>query len=425
MPMVNTPSTDFFHFEYVRILGMAPMHGSDVAECLEAAMKIQHNDPESWFRAWSEAADTSEALAEEAVAAGDTESARWAYLRSSNYRRASEFMLHVSPSDPRLMPIIEKSVGHFRKACALFDSPVEYLEVPYQGYQLPAYLYMPNRRAGIDKKVPIVINTGGFDSTQEELYYLAPAGARTRGYACLTFDGPGQGTALRRDHLVMRADWEVVISAVLDKLFQWAKENPDWNLDLTKIALVGASMGGYFALRGATDPRITACVCSDGFYDFGLVVRQRTPWFWKFLSDDVADYLLGLVGQVNFQSRLEFGHSRLTFGTDSPSAALRRMQTYTLEPEGQDPILPKIKCPTLIHHGRDSLYGPLESQRIYDGLTSLTEGVTKKLWDPETLGQGSLQAKMAAISHYHLKTFSWLDDVFGIKREDISGIFQK
>ncbi|KAI1416803.1 alpha/beta-hydrolase [Hypoxylon sp. FL1857] len=418
--MKGTPSTDFFHFEYVRILGMAPMHGSDVGECIEAASKIKHNDAESWFRAWSDAADTSEALARNAAALGDVEAARWAYLRSSNYRRASEFMLHVRPQDPRLLGLIMKSVDNFKKACALFDSPVQFLEVPYEKFKLPAYLFLPKGPPGSDKKIPIVLNTGGFDSTQEELYYLAPAGARTRGYAALTFDGPGQGVSLRRDNLHMRPDWEVVISAVLDGLFREAEVHPEWNLDLSRIALVGASMGGYFALRGATDPRIKACVCSDSFYDFGLVVRSRTPFFWKYLSDSVADFLLNLIGKINFQSRLEFGHSTLTFGTNSPSAAFHRFEKYTLDPEGEEAILPRIKCPVLVTGARDTLY-PLETLRIYNGLTSLRDRVDKQLWEPIGLGQGSLQAKMAAISHYHVKLFGWLDQVFGVQRADING----
>ena len=88
--MTRTAATDFFEFEYVRVLGMTPMEGADVAECLEAAAKIRHNDPESWYRSWTAAAEGAEALAEQAVAGGDKEAARWAFLRASNYRRASE-----------------------------------------------------------------------------------------------------------------------------------------------------------------------------------------------------------------------------------------------------------------------------------------------------------------------------------------------
>ena len=72
----------FFNFEFTRVLGMAGVHGADVGECLEAAAKIKKNGPESWLRAW--------AAAESALRSGDREAARWAFLRASNHRRASE-----------------------------------------------------------------------------------------------------------------------------------------------------------------------------------------------------------------------------------------------------------------------------------------------------------------------------------------------
>lgn len=83
-------SSEFFNFEYVRVLGMAPVQGAEVGECLEVAAKIRKNDPESWYRAWSEAAEIAEALGEEALTLHDRETARGAFLRACNYRRASE-----------------------------------------------------------------------------------------------------------------------------------------------------------------------------------------------------------------------------------------------------------------------------------------------------------------------------------------------
>ena len=80
----------FFNFEYIRVLSMAPMHGADVGECLEAASKIKKNDPESWYEAWTDAAAFAEEAASRALRVGDKQAAKWAFLRASNYRRASE-----------------------------------------------------------------------------------------------------------------------------------------------------------------------------------------------------------------------------------------------------------------------------------------------------------------------------------------------
>jgi hypothetical protein len=88
--MYRILGSDFFNFEFLRVLGTAPTHGADVAECLEAVSKIKLNNAESWYRAWTEAAKMAEALGGQALASGDTLTARWAFLRSSNYRRSSE-----------------------------------------------------------------------------------------------------------------------------------------------------------------------------------------------------------------------------------------------------------------------------------------------------------------------------------------------
>lgn len=80
----------FFNFEFVRVLSMAPTHGAEVGECLVAAPKIKKNDPESWYRAWTEAAEMAEEAAQGALAVGDREAAKSAFLRACNYRRASE-----------------------------------------------------------------------------------------------------------------------------------------------------------------------------------------------------------------------------------------------------------------------------------------------------------------------------------------------
>ncbi|RYP41494.1 hypothetical protein DL767_000999 [Monosporascus sp. MG133] len=397
--------TEFFNFEWLRVLGMAPFHGADVAECFEAASKIKPNDPESWCTAWTKAADVAEASGERALRSGDREAAR---------------MLHHLHDDPRLLDIIAKAIDTFRKATVLFDSPVHVLEIPYENVRLPAYLYLPKLPPAGREKTPVIVQTSGFDSIQEEMYYFTAAGARARGYATLTFDGPGQGIVLLRDKLPMRPDWEVVVSAVLDQLLRWADERPEWNLDTSRIAIVGCSMGGYFALRGATDPRVKACVSSDGFYDFGVAVRARTPWFWRYLSDGVADFLLDLAARYHFQTRWEFGHCALAFGTRSSSAGMRELQRYTVTREGQESMLCEIKCPVLVTGARDSIYAPIGTDRIYDGLTQLQDGRTKTLWDPVGIGQGSLQAKIATLSHLHQEVFGWLDRVFDIKRPQIS-----
>lgn len=328
-------------------------------------------------------------------------------------------MLHanLNPADPRLLKAITMSVDNFKKACTLLDSPVECLEIPYEGFRLPAYLFLPKHDTDSSgRKTPVIINTGGYDSIQEELYHFTAAGARERGYATLIFEGPGQGIMLRRENLHMRPDWEVVISAVLDQLVLSSQQYPGWNLDLSRIAIVGNSMGAYFALRGALDTRIKACICSDGLYDIGKAGRDRTPFFMRYLTRNIADTLLRFVLRFDFRTRWEVAHAAMVLGTGSLSEAFDKIQEFTLEPLGRErPVPHDITCPVLVTNARDSIYR-LEVSRIYESLTQLKDGQTKVLWDPIGEGQGSMQAKVAALSHLHAVTFEWLDSVLEVKR---------
>ncbi|KAK0616907.1 alpha/beta hydrolase [Immersiella caudata] len=419
----------FLNFEFLRVIGTAPFLGSDVAECLEAAAKIRSNDPESWYRTWTEAAEQSEAAATDAVASGDKHGALWAFLRSSNYRRSSEFLLHGSPDDPRILSAMEKAIANFRSACGLMSSPVHFLDIPYLGVRgtkkistaLPGYLFLPTAVPEPGRKTPVIINTGGLDSIQEELYFFTASGARARGYATLSFEGPGQGIVVRRDKLHLRPDWEVVIGAALDHLATIAEEHPEWQLDLGRVAVMGVSMGGYFALRGASDPRISACIAIDGFYDLGGALRERLPPILTtaidkgWVSDHFVNALLSLVGRLNFQSGCEFAHAMWVMGASSPAEMLRELSGYSLRAADGSTILSMVKVPVLVSGARDFAYFPLESGAcsIYRDLAHLGDKEQERcLWIPTGVGRGSLQAKVGALSSLHGKVFGWLDEVF-------------
>ncbi|KAJ0124365.1 dihydropseudooxynicotine hydrolase [Diaporthe amygdali] len=428
--------SEFCNFEFLRVLGTAPTHGCDVGECVDVAANIKINDGESWYRAWSEAASKAEAAAEDCIRDGDRVGSRWALLRASNYRRSSELMLRkpVPSEDPRRLEAISQSAALFRKATALFDSPVEFLEIPFldEGATLPAYLFLPPRGPDGDDsgKIPVVVQVQGFDTIQEEFYHFTVAGGLPRGYAVLTFDAPGQGMVLRRkEHrLHLRGDFEVVIKAVLDKLWSHAASSPVCkDLDLNRVAVSGNSMGAYFALRAAAfEPtRIKACIASDSFYDLGQVARDTIPGFFRYLNRGVVDSIMGLAVRLSpFQVRWELGHGILAFGAPTISDAVDKMAPFTLQKPDGTSICGDIACPTLVTDAPDTVF-PLDAQRVYDNLTQLKDGQNKVMWRPVGVGQGSLQAKVAAFSHLHAKTFNWLDTVFEITRPSLEDAASK
>ncbi len=418
----------FLNFEFLRILGTAPFHGSEVGESLEVAAKLKNNDPEVWWREWSSLAERAEQTGKDALRSGDTTTARWAFLRACNYRRTSEFLLHHLLGDPRMLLALNQSTEDFKTACSLFEEQVVFLDIPYQkSSRLPGYLFLPKSPPVRGTKTPVLVITGGFDGTQEELYFPYVAGALPRGYAAVLFEGPGQGVVARRkeDRLHLRPDWEVVTAAVLDELFRLSQEHPEWDLDLDKVALAGPSMGAYFALRGATDPRVAACISLDGFYNLREIVQKRMPSVMiraidrGWISDAVLDHLIWLVGKLDFQARWETGHGILACGIQSPAGVLREfVSRYKLQGLDGQPFLNNVKCPVLVTGAPDSIYFSMEAgaRRIYNELNGLQRDPETRLWAPETPGQGSLQAKVAALASLHENVFGWLDHIFGIIR---------
>ncbi|KAI0002321.1 alpha/beta hydrolase [Xylariaceae sp. FL0662B] len=420
--------SEFFNFEFLRLLAMAPTEGAEIAESLEAAGKIKDLDPESWYAAFMEAGKKAEVIAKEAEESGDRVGARKGYLRASNYIRAAQFMLNDGPigHDKRVIPAIERAISDFRKGVQYRDGKTFFLEIPYEnGINLPGYLYLPEASKQIpNRKIPILLNSGGGDSTQEEIYFLNPAYGPDVGYAVLTFEGPGQGIVLRRDKLPMRPDWEVVTGAVLDHLFAFAEAHPELNLDLDHIAVTGASMGGYFALRAAADARIKACICVDGFYSLSSFVggRMPGPLFNGFqsgwLSDGVFNSILQLLQRLTFQARWEFNHLKWVTGETSEAAIMRKMRDYTLEkPDGSE-YLADVTCPTLVTGAGSSWYfdPATTTDKVYDSLINLKPGVDKEKWVATDVAFGGLQAKIGAFLYSSTRTFQWLDKKWGIDR---------
>ncbi|KAL3302144.1 alpha/beta hydrolase [Colletotrichum asianum] len=412
------PSSTFFDFETVRILGTTVYGGAETAEVLEAVAEV---------------------LAKEACAHGDKDAARRAYLRAANYTRASGYMFVSSPpanggtamiQHPCALSVSERMGNLFRKAIDLMDCPVQLLSIPYEGHQLPGYLYLPPESCRIPgRKIPILVNFGGADSCQEELFFMYPSSGYRQGYAVLTFDGPGQGIMLRRHGLVMRPNWEIVSERVIDHLVDFSAKNPNLELDVDSIAVAGASMGGYYALRAAADPRVKACVSIDPFFDmwdFGTAHVSRlflSAWMNGWMSRDVIDTLMNTLKTFSFQLKWEISVAGTFFGLSSPSDILLHMKKFSLAGSQQkDSVdyLTRVVCPVLVSGSGNSLYLDVDehTKRCYDGLVNVPLE-NKEMWVPASPGQGSLQAKMGAVALCGQRSLQFLDRALGIDRPPV------
>lgn len=423
----------FFNFEFIRVLGTAPFGGAEIAECLDAASQIKDDDSESWCRAWLKQAEKAEALANEAVQDGDRVAARDALLRCSNYYRASQYMFSDRPGapEPRVLQLSGKSVEHFRHATHLLGFEARELTIPYEDKRtLPGYLYLPRPQNRIPGRIPVLINCGGADSTQEELYALYAAAGTERGFAVLTFDGPGQGVVLRRERQAMRPDWEVVIGRVLDHLHSAPADGLDLGLDLDRVAVAGASMGAYYALRGAADARVAACVAIDPIYDMWDLATDRLPqafvsaWLGGWLSDGFFDAAWRALSAFSFQLRWELTHCMWIFGVPSAALAVREMRRWTLRGGGDNgAYLSRVRCPVLVSGADGTIYTPPEisTYRVVRDLSHLPDE-HKEVWVATEPADGGLQAKVGAWRLVQQRTFRFLDRIFKVERSDLVAV---
>lgn len=260
---------ELFDGQLLRALSHAISGGADIGECLMTASRITPDDAESWQREWTATADRIAAMAEASLSAGHQVSAREAFLRASNYYRTAYLFQFQSPASADLTRLYDRHVETFQQAGALFAPAFERLAIPYEGTTLPGYFL---RAASDDQPRPTLIMISGYDSSAEELFFYGATAALARGYHCLIFDGPGQGGALIKQGLPLRPDWEVVVRAVVDEALRYPEVDP------SRIALMGLSLGGYLAPRAASgEPRIAACIADPGQADVSKVLKDRLP----------------------------------------------------------------------------------------------------------------------------------------------------
>ncbi|WP_445169249.1 alpha/beta hydrolase family protein [Mycolicibacterium sp. Dal123E01] len=403
-PVLFADDTSFW-YETLRVLGAVAYGGADIGEVLVTAQAITAGDYDSWYDQWLATADRIAAEADKAHAAGHFVSARDGLLRASNYYRSADFYLHGNPQDPRVSHSYTRARDCFIDAAALLDSPVEPIEIPYEGTVLHGYFY---RAHSTDEPRPTLIMHSGFDGTCEEMHFMGAAAAQERGYNVVTFDGPGQPAALHFDGLVFRTDWERVITPVLD----WTLQRP--GVDQDKVALFGASMGGVLAPRAAAyEHRLAACIAFDGVYDMGLTVTQRIPApraeveaVLRAESAPDVDAMIDQLMTTDPNIRWAATHGQYAMGVDSPRAFFASYLDYTLA----DGIAEQITCPTLVCEAATDIFFDGQPQLLFDHLTCPKTLLTFT----EAEGAGAhCQAGAARLAYARI--YDWLDDTLAAR----------
>lgn len=402
-----------FSFQLLRVIGSAYYGGADIGECLSTAYKIKEKDFESWYNEWLKTADRVSKYGDQCLSSGHKISALDSYLRASNYYRTAEFFLHENPADPRISETWEKSVKMFQKAANLFSHHFEQVEIPYNensisSNSLPGYFYMPNEDSNSSTSKnstrPTLILFTGFDGTQEELYTTSVVPALQRGYNCLTFEGPGQGRVIRKQHIHFRYDWENVITPVLDFILTKKREL----VDPKRIAVMGISLGGFLAARAAAfEHRISACILDDGVYDIYQTFLNRFNWSRNQIEKEdplILNTILETSMYFNTTIRWALSHGMWTFGAKTPFEFIQKNRNYTLKDISQN-----IKCPTLVLEAEKDDSFPGQPKLVYESLKCSKHYI---LFTTEEGAEDHCQ--IGALARSNQQIFDWLDKTLEI-----------
>ncbi|MFB8200428.1 alpha/beta hydrolase family protein [Kitasatospora purpeofusca] len=403
MKQLLFPNNIQFWYETLRSMSHIAYGGADFGEVVSTAERIVEGDYASWYTEWLATADRVSGQAEKALAAGHWVSARDGFLRASNYYRSAEFFLHGHPCDPRHDHAYDRSVDCFRSAAALFTPIIEPVEIPYEGTTLPGYLYRVDD-SGTPR--PTLIMHNGFDGTAEELHFFGAMAGVERGYTVLVFDGPGMPGPRHHEGLVFRPDWENVVTPVVD----FAEKLTD--VDNSRIALVGISMGGVLAPRAAAfEHRLAALVAVDGLYDLGETsvrnipgTREEAERLLRAPSAPELDAALEEIMAKDPIARWAINHGMYVMGVDTPRAFNASYLDYTLA----GGIAERIQCPTLVCDAEDDMFFKGQPEQLYDHLTC-----------PKTLMM--FTAEEGAGAHCHpgamrltqARIYDWLDETLG------------
>jgi pimeloyl-ACP methyl ester carboxylesterase len=390
-----------FWFEISRLFGAADYGGALFGEVIALARNIKSGDYDSWYDEHTRFADR---LADEA--AGQLEknhkiSARDTYLRACSYYRSAEFFLHADPQDPRVRRAYERSVACYKASAALFEPAIEPVEIPYEGTTIPGYFHQADN-TGTPRKTLVLNN--GFDGSAEEMHWMGARAAVERGYNVLVFDGPGQFGTVHRQGLHFRADWEKVVTPVVD----WLLTRND--VDPKRVAIHGVSLGGYLAPRAAAfEHRFAACICDDGVYDFGMAqlgsfpADQRDQVLAAITAPSAPelDAKLDRAMKTSSVARWMFTHGMYVTGTKSPRAFFAAFLPFSLK----DGLAERIACPTLVCDAEKDLYFHGQAQQLFDHLEC------RKTFMMFTDAEGAGAHCEAGVSRLaYARMYDWLDE---------------
>ncbi|MCY7318325.1 MAG: alpha/beta fold hydrolase [Ramlibacter sp.] len=319
---------------------MAAWGAASIGEIDQIGQKLRghEGDNERWWSEWTAMAQRIEGFGDVEEEQGHRLTSGAFYLRAAIYYFCGERF--VPPSE-RKWDTYRSCLRCFAKGIERRYPQIERVEVPYEGTTLPAWLL----KADVVGKAPAVVMFDGLDNAKEMSVLFGGVEIARRGIHVLAIDGPGQGEALRLQGIPSRYDYEVPAGAAYDWLATRAEIDPK------RVAVMGFSMGGYYAPRAAAmDSRFAACVAWGGHFDY------HESW-------------------VRRRKIMESGGTKLSapgfqlpwvLGMPDIDACMKKLENYRLSG-----VAEKMRCPFFCLHGQNDTIVQLDfAQRLYDAVGS-------------------------------------------------------
>lgn len=387
-------------FQLIRQLGATRYGGASVGECLALAREIEDAVPASWVAAFSAAAVRTEKDAKARASRGHAWSARDQYMVASNSYRAAEY--YTSVTDPRHSEYGLKSRECFLAAMRLSGQHCDEVWLPFDGMKLPAYYLRPSDAADTPGKTLMIIS--GFDGTLEETYMAYGLPALERGYNVFIFAGPGQMDSMRfHPEQPFIPEFEKIGRVAIDHVLDRPHTDPK------RVALMGISYGGYFAIRiAANDARVKALIPNSPILDLHSYMTSFAGLDAAEMPDE-NDFRLADLEHIPDevmppQLREMAGNLMRRMGRDSFKQTYIRLREYRVS----ESDLKRIVCPALALVGAGEGEEPIaQAKRFRAGVGG---PVAAHIFTPEEGADGHCQT--ANLAYSAAVSMDWLDETF-------------
>lgn len=408
MQLFSDPS---FNYAGLTALGMAAYGVTEVGEVLTVinAINAAGASKQSFTDQFLVLADR---LAQESADSADRVTKADKALRASAYYAQALFYVLGTTQPAREIDVHRACQRAWQSFLASAPFPVETLMIPVDGAHLPAWLFRPD---AANRKRPTVILTNGSDGQPVDPWSWGAAAALERGWNALIYNGPGQGGVLFEQKIPFTAQWEKVVTPIVDRLLG------DPSVDPQRIAITGLSMGGNLVPRAAAfEHRLAAVVAEPGVVspwaafaaDFRELIttdKGATNAMW---NNEVVPSL-SKPGAEEFKYLLAKRYE--PFGADvldavrqgqlpsdiwTPSQIIQQLDVAA--------VLPKIKAPTLIIDYEDEQFYPGQAEQMFNLLTCPKDFVTM------TAAEGAnFHCSPMAPRRHNEVVFNWLDQTVG------------